>query len=94
MQLPGVITDAEWELLQRRVQGATRERMLREAAEVVARFTQEQGYVFVLEDLHWSDVSTLEWLSYIAQRREPAKLLIIGTYRPKMYWSADIHCEG
>ena len=24
----------------------------------------------------------LEWLSYIAQRREPAKLLIIGAYRP------------
>jgi tetratricopeptide (TPR) repeat protein len=57
--------------------------MLREAAEVTIRFTQERGFVLVLEDLHWSDVSTLEWLSYIAQRREPAKLLIIGTYRPQ-----------
>ncbi len=83
VQLPGAVTDAEGELLQRRVQGATRERMLREAAEVVARFTQERGYVFVLEDLHWSDVSTLQWLSYIAQRQEAAKLLIIGTYRPQ-----------
>ena len=27
-------------------------------------------------------MSTLEWLAYIAQRREPAKLLLIGTYRP------------
>ena len=83
VQLPGVIPEAEWEQLQRRVQGATRERMLREAAEVTVRFTQEQGYVLVLEDLHWSDVSTLEWLSYIAQRQEAAKLLIIGTYRPQ-----------
>ena len=83
VQLPGVISDAEWEQVQRRVQGSTRERMLREAAEVVARFTQERGYVLVLEDLHWSDVSTLEWLSYIAQRQEAAKLLIIGTYRPQ-----------
>ncbi len=57
--------------------------MLREAAEVVLRFTQDRGYVLVLEDLHWSDASTLEWLSYVAQRREPAKLLLIGTYRPQ-----------
>lgn len=83
VQLPGVMTETEWEQLQRRVQGSTRERMLREAAEVMVRFTQEQGYVLVLEDLHWSDASTLEWLSYMAQRREPAKLLLIGTYRPQ-----------
>lgn len=83
VQLPGVISATEWEQLQRKVQGATRERMLREAAEVVLRFTQDRGYVLVLEDLHWSDASTLEWLSYVAQRREPAKLLLIGTYRPQ-----------
>ena len=78
-----MIPEAEWEQLQRRVLGVTRERMLREAAEAVSRLTQERGYVLVLEDLHWSDVSTLEWLSYIAQRQETAKLLIIGTYRPQ-----------
>lgn len=83
VQLSGVISEVELEHLQRRLQGTTRERMLREAAEVMVRFTQEQGYVLVLEDLHWSDASTLEWLSYIAQRREPAKLLLIGTYRPQ-----------
>lgn len=43
VQLPGVVPEAEWEQLQRRVQGATRERMLREAAEVMVRFTQDQG---------------------------------------------------
>lgn len=82
VQLPGVLPEAEWEQLSRRVQGSTRERMLREAAEAIVHFTREQGCVLVLEDLHWSDVSTLEWLSYVAQRREPAKLLVIGTYRP------------
>src|SRR5262249_26719761 len=35
-----------------------------------------------LEDLHWSDVSTLDWLAFVARRREPARLLIIGVYRP------------
>jgi predicted ATPase len=38
--------------------------------------------VLVLEDLHWSDVSTLEWLTYVARRRDPARPLILATYRP------------
>jgi predicted ATPase len=82
VQLPFLIDANELESLQRQLLGSTRGRMLREAAELMTVFTREQGLVLILEDLHWSDVSTLEWLSYIAQRREPAKLLIIGTYRP------------
>jgi tetratricopeptide (TPR) repeat protein len=38
--------------------------------------------VLVLEDLHWSDASTLAWLEYVARRREAARLLVLGTYRP------------
>ena len=75
VQLPFLIGAAELEALHWQLQGATRERMLREAAEILTVFTRERGLVLVLEDLHWSDVSTLEWLSYIAQRREPATLL-------------------
>jgi predicted ATPase len=56
--------------------------MLREMAEAVEGFTTQRGLVMVLEDLHWSDVSTLDWVTYAARRREPAKLLILGTYRP------------
>ena len=82
VQLPFLVDADAREALQRHLQGSTRERMLREAAEVLTIFTRQQGLVLILEDLHWSDTSTLEWLSYIAQRREPAKLLIIGTYRP------------
>ena len=42
----------------------------------------EQPLVLVLEDLHWSDPSTLEALAMLARRREPARLLVLGTYRP------------
>src|SRR2546430_14924600 len=35
-----------------------------------------------LEDLHWSDPSTLDLLAVLARRREPARLLLLGTYRP------------
>jgi DNA-binding winged helix-turn-helix (wHTH) protein/tetratricopeptide (TPR) repeat protein len=57
-------------------------RMLRELAEALEIFTATQPLVLVLEDLHWSDTATLEWLGYVARRRDPARLLILGTYRP------------
>ena len=56
--------------------------MLREMAEAVAALTAQQPLVLVLEDLHWSDYSTLELLGALMRRREPARLLVIGTYRP------------
>ena len=78
-QLPGLLDSEDRTLLQQRAQGAKRERMLREMAEAAELFTTTRALVLVLEDLHWSDVSTLDWLSYMARRREPAKLLILGT---------------
>src|SRR4030095_11282632 len=36
----------------------------------------------VLEDLQWSDHATVEALASLAQRPEPARLLLVGTYRP------------
>jgi DNA-binding winged helix-turn-helix (wHTH) protein/predicted ATPase len=81
-QMPGQIGDAELETVQRRVQGATRERMLRELAEAVEALTAATTLVLVLEDLHWSDYSTLDLISLLAQRRMPARLFLLGTYRP------------
>ena len=54
-------------------------RLLVEAIEAVAA---DRPLILLLEDLHWSDPSTLDVLSHLAQRRDPARLLIIGTYRP------------
>jgi predicted ATPase len=36
----------------------------------------------VLEDLHWCDHATVELIAWLARRPEPARLLLIGTYRP------------
>ena len=38
-------------------------------AEAVEVLTLDRPLVLVLDDLHWSDVSTLDWLSYVARRR-------------------------
>ena len=88
-QMPGLIADAELETVQRRAHGATRERMLRELAEALDALTAEQTLVLALEDLHWSDYSTLDLVSLLAQRRAPARLLVLATYRP-----ADVTASG
>ncbi|MBI3304256.1 MAG: AAA family ATPase [Deltaproteobacteria bacterium] len=82
VQMPSLLSAAELEGLQRKVLGATRERMLREMAEALEALTAEKPLVLWLEDLHWSDYSTLELLSFWARRQERARLLVIGTYRP------------
>ena len=45
------------------------------------RADHRQPLVLVLEDLHWSDASTVEVLALLARRRETARLLVLGTYR-------------
>lgn len=82
VQLPALVESEELEVLQRKVQGAARERMLREIAEALEVLTAETPLLLVLEDLHWSDVSTLDLLAFLARRKEPACLLVISTYRP------------
>ena len=82
LQLPALLSPADYEALQRSAGGSTRERMLRELAEAVEALTAARPCVLVLEDLHWSDTATIEWLAYVARRRGPARLLVLGTYRP------------
>ena len=85
VQLPALLTDEDLEAVQRRAQGATRERMLRELVEGLDIFTVDSPLVLVLEDLHWSDSATIDLLAMLARRREASRLLVIGTYR-----SADV----
>jgi DNA-binding winged helix-turn-helix (wHTH) protein/predicted ATPase len=82
VHLPALVPEAVFETLQQRAGGATRERMLRELTEAVEVLTADHPLVLVLEDLQWSDVSTLDWLAYAARRRPAAALLVVGTYRP------------
>jgi DNA-binding winged helix-turn-helix (wHTH) protein/predicted ATPase len=82
VQLPALIESADFERLQRRIEGATRERMVRELNDALERLTRKATLVLALEDLHWSDVATVELLTSIAQHPAAARLLILGTYRP------------
>jgi DNA-binding winged helix-turn-helix (wHTH) protein len=81
-QMPSVIEPAERSLLYSHAQVATRVRMLREMAEAIETLSSENPFLLVLEDLHWSDYSTLDLISYLARRQDRARLMVIGTYRP------------
>jgi DNA-binding winged helix-turn-helix (wHTH) protein len=83
VQMPWLVSTTEFEALQLQVVGATRERMLRELAEALESLTAVQPLMLVLEDLHWSDYSTLDVLAMLVRRREPARLLVLGTYCPE-----------
>src|SRR6266478_2749501 len=82
IQFPSLIKAEQREALQKEILGATRERMVREICEALESLTAQDPLVLVLEDLHWVDASTLDFISALARRRGPAKLLLLGTYRP------------
>lgn len=82
LQLSGVVEPADLDALRAGAVGMSAERMLREVGVALEVRTAERPVVLILEDLHHSDRSTTEVLAYLAQRRDPARLLIVGTYRP------------
>jgi len=59
-----------------------KERTLAVLVAFVARLAAERPVVFVLEDLHWVDPSTMELLGLLLDRAPAARLLVLMTGRP------------
>jgi predicted ATPase len=51
--------------------------------ERVEELAQEKLLILVIEDIQWAHESTLKFISALARRGAPAKLLMIATYRPQ-----------
>ncbi|HYV04996.1 MAG TPA: AAA family ATPase, partial [Blastocatellia bacterium] len=81
LQMPSLVTASDRESLSREEFGATRERMLREMGGALEALAADLPLVLILEDLHWSDYSTLDLITYLAGQRQAAQLMLIGTYR-------------
>ena len=81
VNLPQLADPTERAELERQTIGITLERRLREIAAFLESLAAEETVLLVLEDLHWLDPSTLALISFLARRREPARLMLIGTYR-------------
>ena len=80
-QIPWLLENSSSTVPQPQPQRTTSERMLREMAEAVEALSNERPLIIVLEDLQWSDYSTLDLITFLAQRRERGRLLLIGTCR-------------
>jgi DNA-binding winged helix-turn-helix (wHTH) protein/predicted ATPase len=93
-QMPALVAPGDWEVLERRALGGTRERMLREAAEALEAIGAERPLVVILEDLHWADPSTVDLVEWLARRDASARLLVVGTYRPADALAAGHPIDG
>lgn len=80
LQMPWLLSDRDLEALRARTPSG--DRMLRELAMFVERYSCDTPLVIAIEDLHWSDYATLEALDLLARHTHPARLLIVGTFRP------------
>ncbi|HET7669221.1 MAG TPA: AAA family ATPase [Burkholderiales bacterium] len=81
-QMPSLVSPSRLRAVQRRVAGATPQRMQREITEALEAAAAERPLALWLEDLHWADAPTIDWLAAFARRPEAARVLVIGTYRP------------
>jgi DNA-binding winged helix-turn-helix (wHTH) protein/predicted ATPase len=92
-QMPSLWTRSERRSLETRSR-ATRERMLRELTLAIEAIAADFPLLLKLEDIHWSDASTLDWLAHIARRPEPVRLMVLATLRPADPAAAKIGIGG
>ncbi|MCP3464574.1 AAA family ATPase [Bradyrhizobium sp. CCGUVB23] len=81
-QMPSFLGEGDRAAFQHELFGATRERMLREFADLLESLASKRPWVIILEDLHWSDFATVDVLSRLARRDRKAAILVLATYRP------------
>src|SRR5262249_22896927 len=71
-----------------------RQQTLHALLELLLRLAAAQPLLLVMEDLHWVDPSTLEWLSLLVDQGPTARILALGTCRPDFRppWTGRSHC--
>lgn len=81
VQMPGQVSAERRHALQRQIAGAGRDRMLREGCELFEALASARPLILILEDVHWVDYSTVDFISAFARRRPKARLMMIVTTR-------------
>jgi predicted ATPase len=82
VQLPWLAHDVAADALERALDGRSPARLLREFAQALEVLSRRRPVVLWLEDLHWSDRSSLDVLAFLAGRRDSARLLVLASLRP------------
>lgn len=65
------------------VSALARYRLYRAVAQLLARIARPNGLVLVLDDVHWADDATIEFLDHVSRHSPKAPLLVVVAYRPK-----------
>src|SRR5262249_6570570 len=81
LRLPALMSPEERKRLREEILDHTQPPVLREISDALEALSQENPVVLVLEDLQWSDAATIAFLSSIARRRGPARLMVLATFR-------------
>jgi DNA-binding winged helix-turn-helix (wHTH) protein/tetratricopeptide (TPR) repeat protein len=81
-QLPAIEADRARDLRDAATRPPMPARMLREIADALERFARDRPFVLVLEDLHWSDRSTVDLIGCVARRRAATQWMVVGSLRP------------
>ncbi len=70
-----------------------KDRTVAALAERVVMTSQRQPVLFVVEDLHWSDPTSIEVLGVIVDLVRDARVLVVCTFRPEFDppWSGHVH---
>jgi predicted ATPase len=59
-----------------------RQKTLETIVTILLELAERQPVLFILEDLHWTDPTTLEWLNLLIDQTPTASLLLLLTCRP------------
>lgn len=75
-------TDSSDVLLREYVRNTTQERVKREFSAFICEITRQNPLVLFFDDVHWTDPSTVDLLSYLTTKFDGTRILVIVTYRP------------
>ena len=82
LHLPHLLRPEERRRIVPALVGATSARMLREGIDVLRGLAESAPLLLVLEDLHWADAATLDFIGALARSPSPLRLCIVATFRP------------
>jgi TOMM system kinase/cyclase fusion protein len=70
-----------------------KQRILHAFLAILLRIAAQQPVLFVMEDLHWVDPSTLELLTFLVDQGPTARILAVFTFRPDFSppWTGRSH---
>src|SRR5205085_1381483 len=80
-QLPWLQSASQRQSQQPTLSGVGTTRMLREGARFLEALAENHPVILALEDLHWSDPETVDFVAMLAQPSRRGRILIVTTHR-------------